>query len=191
LNAAAENEVFLRTVKGAYAPNPVRITDLLFLPETDEIAVAHTVWNEAGELHHPSRCDAATIQAAGCRSGRQHRVAHACSKASRASRRLRSAMRAAAGLFQVEPGSILLTVGHLESDELVMDPSADYGKLLRIRLADGTAERVSTGHRNPQGLTVDDLGRLWLTEHGPRGGDELNLITPGRDYGWPRVTLGT
>jgi glucose/arabinose dehydrogenase len=49
---------------------------------------------------------------------------------------------------------------------------------------------ISQGHRNGQGLTRDRLGRLWETEHGPRGGDELNLIRRGRDYGWPFVTLG-
>jgi cytochrome c2 len=190
LNAAAENEVFLRTVKGAYAPNPVRITDLLFLPETDEIAVAHTVWDEAGEC--------ITLRVATLPRSRLLAVDHGASTAwhrvfesKPCVKKVAVSHESGGRMFQVEPGSILLTVGHLESDELVMDPSADYGKLLRIRLASGQAERVSTGHRNPQGLTVDHLGRLWLTEHGPRGGDELNLITPGRDYGWPRVTLGT
>lgn len=46
------------------------------------------------------------------------------------------------------------------------------------------------GHRNPQGLTQDRAGRLWSTEHGPQGGDELNLVEDGRNYGWPLVTLG-
>jgi aldose sugar dehydrogenase len=48
----------------------------------------------------------------------------------------------------------------------------------------------SYGHRNPQGLVFDLEGRLWDTEHGPRGGDELNLVLKGRDYGWPRVSFG-
>jgi len=49
----------------------------------------------------------------------------------------------------------------------------------------------SYGHRNPQGLTMDPRdGSLYDTEHGPRGGDELNLIMPGRNYGWPVVTYG-
>ena len=46
------------------------------------------------------------------------------------------------------------------------------------------------GHRNPSGLVVVD-GRIWKTEHGPQGGDELNIIRPGLNYGWPKVTLGT
>ena len=49
----------------------------------------------------------------------------------------------------------------------------------------------SYGHRNPQGLAVHpETGRIWETEHGPMGGDELNLITPGLNYGWPEVTYG-
>ena len=49
----------------------------------------------------------------------------------------------------------------------------------------------SFGHRNPQGLAFDaSTGELWESEHGPRGGDELNLVSPGRNYGWPLVTHG-
>ncbi|CAG0977672.1 Aldose sugar dehydrogenase YliI [Phycisphaerales bacterium] len=48
----------------------------------------------------------------------------------------------------------------------------------------------SFGHRNPQGLVFDLTGNLWDTEHGPRGGDEVNLIQKGRNYGWPTVTFG-
>lgn len=48
----------------------------------------------------------------------------------------------------------------------------------------------SYGHRNPQGLAMDADGNLWDSEHGPRGGDEINLVEPGRNYGWPRVSFG-
>jgi len=49
----------------------------------------------------------------------------------------------------------------------------------------------SYGHRNPQGMAYDDTHkRLWLIEHGPRGGDEINRVLPGRNYGWPAISYG-
>jgi glucose/arabinose dehydrogenase len=53
------------------------------------------------------------------------------------------------------------------------------------------AESWSTGHRNPLGLAFAPDGRLWETEMGPRGGDEVNLILPGRNYGWPKASNGS
>lgn len=47
------------------------------------------------------------------------------------------------------------------------------------------------GHRNVQGLAFDAQGTLWATEHGPQGGDELNIVQKGRNYGWPTITHGT
>ncbi|MXZ22342.1 MAG: c-type cytochrome [Caldilineaceae bacterium SB0665_bin_25] len=72
----------------------------------------------------------------------------------------------------------------------VVDPDSHLGKLIRIELASGKAEIVATGFRNPQGLARDAEGNLWLTEHGPQGGDELNLVIAGLDYGWPFATYG-
>ena len=48
----------------------------------------------------------------------------------------------------------------------------------------------SSGHRNSQGATLGPDGRLWMHEHGPQGGDEINLPQPGRNYGWPVITYG-
>src|SRR5688572_28831595 len=53
------------------------------------------------------------------------------------------------------------------------------------------AETWTTGHRTPYGLAFAPDGRLWELEHGPRGGDELNLIEPGKNYGWPEVAYAT
>jgi glucose/arabinose dehydrogenase len=53
------------------------------------------------------------------------------------------------------------------------------------------SETWSTGHRTPYGLVFAPDGRLWELEHGPRGGDELNLIEPGKNYGWPLVSYAT
>ena len=52
------------------------------------------------------------------------------------------------------------------------------------------AETWATGFRTPYGLAFDKAGRLWEIEHGPKGGDELNLIQPGKNYGWPLVSFG-
>lgn len=56
---------------------------------------------------------------------------------------------------------------------------------------DGALPQIwSYGHRNPQGLMIDAAGNVWETEHGPQGGDELNLIQPGKNYGWPVIGFG-
>jgi cytochrome c2 len=93
--------------------------------------------------------------------------------------------------------TLLLTVGDLEFDgwnrkpALAQDPASPYGKTMLLHLDTGAAEVYTLGHRNPQGLEVDARGVIWSTEHGPRGGDELNLIRQGANYGWPKVTYGT
>ncbi len=80
-----------------------------------------------------------------------------------------------------------------------------FGKVLRIK-PDGAApddnpftsregalpEIYSLGHRNMQGAALNPkTGELWIVDHGPRGGDEINVIRAGRDYGWPTITYGT
>jgi glucose/arabinose dehydrogenase len=64
------------------------------------------------------------------------------------------------------------------------------GKAAPGNPAMGLPEIWSMGHRTPQGLTFAPDGRLWETEHGPRGGDELNLIEKGKNYGWPVIVHG-
>lgn len=66
----------------------------------------------------------------------------------------------------------------------------DYSKIISINLKTGEPAVYAYGFRNPQGLTRDSDGGIWETEHGPQGGDEINYITPGADYGWPNVSLG-
>ena len=69
-------------------------------------------------------------------------------------------------------------------------PESHFGKLLRVETHTGEVEVLASGLRNPQGLARDAHGNLWETEHGPKGGDELNLLKPGANYGWPLVTHG-
>ena len=60
-----------------------------------------------------------------------------------------------------------------------------------VKNKNSKAEIYSYGHRNPQGMMLHpETGELWIHEHGPQGGDEINLIQPGRNYGWPVITYG-
>ena len=97
----------------------------------------------------------------------------------------------------VEPSTLYLSVGdygwsgECSDRRLARDRSNDYGKVIAIDLVSGESRMVSIGHRNMQGIAVAGDGRIWAVEQGPRGGDELNLIVDGGDYGWPDETLGT
>jgi cytochrome c2 len=71
------------------------------------------------------------------------------------------------------------------------DDSSTLGKILSINLATNEVSIFAKGFRNPQGLLLDSKGRLWETEQGPRGGDELNLVVKDQNYGWPDSTYGT
>jgi glucose/arabinose dehydrogenase len=103
-----------------------------------------------------------------------------------------------------KPGFLYVTSGDRNYGELAQDPSTDIGKILRIR-DDGTIppdnpfvgkagykpEIYTVGHRNPLGLFVHPVtGELWESEFGPRGGDEVNRIQAGKNYGWITVTKG-
>jgi len=97
-------------------------------------------------------------------------------------------------------GTLLLTTGDgFDYRESAQDVTSGLGKLIRIN-DDGSAAQgnpfpespyvYSYGMRNQQGLAVSRSGVIWLHEHGPRGGDELNRIEPGVNYGWPAITFG-
>jgi cytochrome c2 len=101
----------------------------------------------------------------------------------------------AGGRIIIAGEEIYLSTGDFEFDGIdsksppvSQQPGSTLGRIMKIGW-DGSAVEISRGHRNPQGLAMLD-GQLWETEHGPMGGDELNLIVPGADYGWPTVTLG-
>jgi glucose/arabinose dehydrogenase len=102
-------------------------------------------------------------------------------------------------------GFLYLTVGERQEHERAQNTNDHGGKVLRLR-DDGSVppdnpfvgrpgyqpEIYSLGHRSPQGLAIHpETGAVWENEHGPLGGDELNIVLPGRNYGWPLVTYGT
>jgi aldose sugar dehydrogenase len=101
-------------------------------------------------------------------------------------------------------GLLYLTVGERQEQDRAQKPGDHGGKVLRLR-DDGSVppdnpfvgkpgylpEIYSLGHRSPQGLAMNPAtGAMWENEHGPLGGDELNIIQPGKNYGWPLVTFG-
>lgn len=101
-------------------------------------------------------------------------------------------------------GFLFLTLGDRYEAKRSQDLSDDWGSVIRMRTngsfpddnpfvgeAGSRPGIWSYGHRNPQGLVTDaESGQIWLHEHGPMGGDELNLVQPGRNYGWPAITYG-
>jgi cytochrome c2 len=99
-------------------------------------------------------------------------------------------------MVELNDGKILVTVGDFKNDGdkrslTTADLDNSYGKTHLIDLKTGHIQKNFTvGHRNPQGLVVRQNGEIWSTEHGPKGGDEINQIQAGADYGWPKVTLG-
>jgi len=105
------------------------------------------------------------------------------------------------GGYSFDGDTLLLAVGAPETSsaairKLAQDMSSPYGKVIRFRKSDlgraqnGKFEIFSIGHRNPQGMS-EIGGNLYLVEHGPKGGDEINLIKNGDNYGWPVYSLGT
>jgi glucose/arabinose dehydrogenase len=101
-------------------------------------------------------------------------------------------------------GKLFMTSGDRNYGEMVHDQNNDWGKLYRfnddgtipkdnpyVGMADHKAEIWTTGHRNGEGLFYDKVtGKLWESEFGPRGGDEVNIIEKGKNYGWIEVTQG-
>ena len=100
-----------------------------------------------------------------------------------------SAVQHAAGrLAVIDKKSAYLTIGDLGYTEIDnVNRRGDLGSVFKVSAT--TREKISTGHRNQQGILL--IGKdLYTSEHGPRGGDELNIIEKGVDYGWPAVTYG-
>ena len=88
------------------------------------------------------------------------------------------------------PGHLLVVIGTHYQDKYAQASDSHLGKLVRVEIETGRAETLASGLRNPQGLARDGHGTLWETEHGPWGGDELNVLEPGGNYGWPLVSYG-
>jgi glucose/arabinose dehydrogenase len=92
--------------------------------------------------------------------------------------------------------NILLTIGEFRQRDLAQQDDSVFGKILKINLKNNTYENLSKGHRNPQGLFYDKINNIIIsTEHGPKGGDEINIIKFKNleniaNYGWPISSYG-
>jgi aldose sugar dehydrogenase len=106
-------------------------------------------------------------------------------------------------VVEAPDGTLFLTIGDRGTGDLAQDLSAHNGKILRLNrdgsipsdnpfvsTAGARPEIWSYGHRNPQGAGLDANGQLYTAEHGARGGDEVNRIRKGANYGWPVISYG-
>ncbi|MCR9107947.1 PQQ-dependent sugar dehydrogenase [Marivita sp. XM-24bin2] len=106
-------------------------------------------------------------------------------------------------LVEGRDGTLFVTVGDRGDRPSAQDRRLHNGSVLRITKTgavpddnpfantDGVQPEIwSYGHRNPQGAALDGSGQLWITEHGARGGDEVNRIEKGVNYGWPVIAYG-
>ncbi len=108
------------------------------------------------------------------------------------------------GALLLADGYLHITMGDRRSRHLAQDLTTTLGKTLRFTpdgaippdnpfatQADAQPAIYTYGHRNPQGITRDpQSGVIWTAEHGPQGGDEVNVLVPGTNYGWPVITYG-
>lgn len=96
------------------------------------------------------------------------------------------------------PGTLYLSSGDFHLDgmrsagaPIAQDPDAQYGKVLAMNLDGTDARQFTMGHRNVQGMVYTPDNRLITVEHGPQGGDEINILSDGSNYGWPLESYGT
>jgi glucose/arabinose dehydrogenase len=101
-------------------------------------------------------------------------------------------------------GYLFITMGDRKQRHMAQDLSTSLGKIHRFKddgsipddnpfmdTPDALPSIYSYGHRNPQGITIDrSTGKIWNAEHGPQGGDEINIVKAGANYGWPVITYG-
>jgi glucose/arabinose dehydrogenase len=107
-------------------------------------------------------------------------------------------------VVEAADGTIFITIGDRGDRPSAQDRTTHNGSVVRLTRTgevpgdnpfvdtpDVEPAIYSYGHRNPQGASLDADGVLWVAEHGARGGDEVNKITPGANYGWPVISYGT
>ena len=182
-----------------YAGLGMRGIDLLHLKKHGMIAISYTQWQP--EKH--CMVNKVSVRKVDDRlnflpgsAWKDVFVSHPCIGLNKRNRKKPMAGHQTGGrMYELPDGRILMGLGDVKHDgvrrpNILDDPDVDLGKFFIIDPVSGRRELYNTGHRNPQGLTIARDGTIWETEHGPTGGDELNRMVRGKNYGWPHATLG-
>lgn len=174
----------------ADAPNDdFRARDIIFLPDRNELAVAYDKFDETlGKTRIVASIipfDPTTLSATGswrqifAGDGIGYGVGEARCGGGRLAYRGDGKLYLATGEY--------CTLDHGVADEA----NTTFGKVIEVDLTTNKWRQFTKGHRNQMGLTFLKSGQLLATENGPHGGDKLNIITEGSDYGMPNASLGT
>lgn len=175
-----------------------RYNDLLYINDRNELVISYSRWNAAEACVTNAIATVPAQDRPGPINGGWRVVYETapCLPISEFGSPVHGQM-AGGRLALTRTGKLLLASGDYGKDGLHARPVAaqtdgyDYGKVMEIDLDTGMARQISSGHSNPQGIAIDRDGQIWVAEHGRRGGDELNRIEEGKNYGWPLTSLGT
>jgi cytochrome c2 len=187
-------DAYITSMHSPLGPSTLRLHDIEYLPSSHRIAISHERFDTTLKLPRPAvsiiSIDPDSLNPVGEWKVIFEGSALAVSQY--------GSHGGGGRLAEKDSNRILLSVGDYNQDSVMIpsgmasqDPSQSFGKIIEIELATGASRIISTGHRNPQGLHVTSSGEVYTTEHGPAGGDELNLLVEGSNYGWPLVTFGT
>jgi glucose/arabinose dehydrogenase len=184
------------SIEGSHGLRYVGLTDLLVLSDRPALAAAYTYWNGSQKCV-TSRVALLDIGQGWHGGSGNWRPLFESAPCIRFVRHQSRGNQAGGRLVEVAPGKLYLGLGDfghdgvVNSDVFSQDPAVSYGKIIEIDVDTRESRIIATGVRDPEGLARDSNGHVWSTEPGPFGGDELNLIRAGRNYGWPYATLGT
>ena len=190
----------------SHKPNEFRYNDLQYFPygEFGALFGSYTEWDDAQSCYrtvavkHVFTAPVASVASLEIASGDWERIfaSEPCLPLKEIDVALSGVTSGGRITFQA-PDTLILANGDYHWDGVYsehavsQDMSYEYGKVIAINIESGDHRFISSGHRNIQGIDFDRDGRLWAVEHGMQGGDELNVIRQGEDYGWPQETLGT
>jgi len=183
-----------------FAPEAVRVTGAIAEPADDgvRLTVAHHVFDNGCFHMQVSSIELALDAAKGFSPGGDWKTlfrSEPCIRVGDADEHKFAGHQAGGRLAKLDSQYLVLSIGDHElhgpeQGTAPQDPNSAYGKIWRIARDGSSASILASGVRNPQGLLRDRDGRVWETEHGPRGGDELNRVVDGANFGWPIRTFG-